>query len=155
MSIINLQEVLNLAARSGEVGLMSQAVRAGAKINVEARGVIPIVAAVWSNHYDAVNEAIQLGADVGANNEVLLRAAIGSKNPYIIELLLRHGASTEGFERHFTDLAYFEVTAARNQDDLSMAQRVVSIIAQASVDSLARARARELGGDLPFCDLSS
>ncbi|MFN0115905.1 MAG: ankyrin repeat domain-containing protein [Paracoccaceae bacterium] len=89
MRKIDLQGALNLAAKSGDVGFIKQFYAAGADINKETGGLTPLLAAMNSDHFDAVRETILLGADVKANNEAVLRTAISRQQPEILELVLR------------------------------------------------------------------
>lgn len=154
MSEIDLQRAINLAAMSGDVGLMKQFHAAGADLNLEKDGLTPLLAAALSGDYSSVNEIILLGAKVEASNEAILRIAISQRSPEILKLLLRSGASVNGMENEFTQQAYMAVANSEDEYELSMAEQVISIIVEASIASLAKQRAVEFCPDCDFFDLA-
>ncbi|MHC4142687.1 MAG: ankyrin repeat domain-containing protein [Planctomycetota bacterium] len=90
-------ELLNLAARHGQVEVMGVLVEAGAKPTAtDKRGRTPLMAAVQSRRPEAIRFLIDHGADVNARDQLqgtaLVRAAGSFGNFESVQVLLSAGA---------------------------------------------------------------
>ncbi|MHC4218424.1 MAG: ankyrin repeat domain-containing protein [Planctomycetota bacterium] len=90
-------ELLNLAARNGQVEIMGVLVEAGASATaMDSRGRTPLMSAVQSKNPEALRLLIEKGADVNARDQLqstaLLRAAGAFGDIATVQVLLSAGA---------------------------------------------------------------